>query len=264
LGQASRGGFRIAPGHVKSWHCGVSVLGAFRSHRAGLRRWSASTACPSGNLSSAAGASLVAVREWSAPRCQILVRFASFGEASGFVGGPRVVATHLALMCPALCPEWPSGCRCPWPGSRLMDPSPGSRASSRPVGACSAMWNHRPHKPPHSTLIVDAAGILVQLRRPVACLLSKIASGVAEMRGMVRFVRPVSPDDGTSAHPPGSRPGRRTPRPAGETTSLRSTPTPSRQSTSPRTARAPRHTIRPVENPRPERGWTGSGWPCAI
>jgi len=26
------------------WHCGVSVLGAFRSHRAGLRRWSAFTA----------------------------------------------------------------------------------------------------------------------------------------------------------------------------------------------------------------------------
>src|SRR5690349_14067601 len=42
---ASRCGSRNARGQVKSWHCGVSVLGAFRSHRAGLRRWSAFTAC---------------------------------------------------------------------------------------------------------------------------------------------------------------------------------------------------------------------------
>jgi len=37
---------------------------------------------------------------------------------------------------------------------------------------------------------------------------------------MVRFVVPAIPDDGTSTHPPGSRPDRRTPRPADETTGL--------------------------------------------
>jgi len=54
-------GFRSAWG-PRAGHSGVSVLGAFRSYRAGLRRWSASTACPSGNPFPVSGA----VRAWPA------------------------------------------------------------------------------------------------------------------------------------------------------------------------------------------------------
>jgi len=161
LGQASRDGFRSAWGQ-RAGHCGVSVLGAFRSHRAGLRRWPASTACPRFQ-----GAGLVAVRAWVGRPCvrswkvrRVSPRSAR-RPASPMVLG--VIAARLALMCPALCPG--IGCAgdvAPWPGSRLMDPGPGSRASSRRVGGCSAMWNHRPTNFTFA-LIVGAAGILVQL-----------------------------------------------------------------------------------------------------
>jgi len=81
----------------------------------------------------------------SGPRCQILVRSPRSvrGPASSVVLG--MVAARLALMCPAPCPGiGRAGDVAPWPCSRLMDPGPESRASSRRVGACSAMWNHRP------------------------------------------------------------------------------------------------------------------------
>jgi len=41
---------------VKGWHCGVSVLGAFRSRRGGLRRWSVFTAALRANFSPVSGA----------------------------------------------------------------------------------------------------------------------------------------------------------------------------------------------------------------
>jgi len=79
---------------------------------------------------------------------------------------------------------------------------------------CSTMRAHRPRKPYIRRLSSALPAILESRGEDLTTAAQDLSRG-RRHRAMVRFATAESPDRGTSAHPPGSRPGRWTPRPPG-------------------------------------------------
>jgi len=94
------------------------------------------------------------------------------------------------------------------------DVLPPAGTCSRPMDTCSTMWVHRPHKPRIRRLSSALPAILESRGEDLTTAAQDLPRG-RRHEAMVRFTMPESPDRGTSAHPPGSRPGRWTPRPPG-------------------------------------------------